>query len=122
MPPILIVDDNPIQAVTRRMILERAHFTVVLADSGKAAMERIVAGEHFGLMITDHLMPEMNGPELVRALRQRSQMPVVVLSGLAEAESEYEGLDVLFRLKPIQPDALIETARSILFPAFDQTA
>lgn len=122
MLPILIVDDNPIQAVTRRLILERAHFPVAIADSGRAALDRIEAGESFSLMITDHCMPEMNGPELVEIVRQHSKMPILVLSGLPEAENEYKNYDVFFRLKPIQPEELISLSRSIIFPAFDQTA
>jgi hypothetical protein len=46
----------------------------------------------------------------------------MVLSGLPEAESEYEGMDVCFRLKPIQPQELIELSRTQLFPPYDQTA
>jgi CheY-like chemotaxis protein len=123
MPAILIVDDNPIQAVTRRLILEKAHFPVIIAEDGASALARFESGEQFGMVITDHCMPEMSGPELVRKLRERSTtLPIVVLSGLPEAELQYEGLDVLFRLKPIQPQELIELSRTILFPAYGQTA
>ena len=122
MPPILIVDDNPIQAMTRRLILERAHLPVVLSDSGPAALARIDSGETFSMIITDHCMPEMSGPELVRKLRSFSQVPIMVLSGLPEAEAEYEGMDVFFRMKPIQPEELISISRTMLYPALDQTA
>jgi CheY-like chemotaxis protein len=123
MPAILIVDDNPIQAVTRRLILERAHFPVSIAETGQAALARLDAGEEFGMVITDHCMPEMNGPELVKRLREHSStLPILVLSGLPGAESEYEGMDVYFRLKPIQPEELIELSRNLLFPPYGQTA
>ena len=123
MPAILIVDDNPIQAVTRRLILEKAHLSVALAESGAVALEKFDSGEQFGMIITDHCMPEMTGPELVKKLRERSlTLPIVVLSGLPEAEADYEDLDVCFRLKPIQPDELIELSRSLLFPPYCQIA
>jgi CheY-like chemotaxis protein len=123
MPAILIVDDNPIQAVTRRLILEKAHFPVVIADSGLAALAKFESGEAFGMVITDHCMPEMSGPELVARLREQSAtLPILVLSGLPEAESQYEGMDVSFRLKPIQPQELIELSRTLLFPPYGQTA
>ena len=128
MPAILIVDDNPIQAVTRRLILEKAHFPVVIADNGLTALEKFEADQgkfdaQFGLIITDHCMPEMSGPELVRNLRERSStLPIIVLSGLPEAEVQYEGMDVYFRLKPIQPEDLIELARTLLYPPYCQTA
>ena len=123
MPAILIVDDNPIQAVTRRLILEKAHFPVVLAQDGASALARFESGEQFGMVITDHCMPEMAGPELVKKLREQfTALPIVVLSGLPEAESQYEGMDVYFRLKPIQPQELIELSRTLLFPPYDQIA
>jgi CheY-like chemotaxis protein len=123
MPAILIVDDNPIQAVTRRLILERAHLPVVIAEDGATALLRFESGEQFGMVITDHCMPEMSGPELVKKLRELSTtLPIVVLSGLPEAESQYEGMDVQFRLKPIQPQELIDLARTLLFPPYFQTA
>jgi CheY-like chemotaxis protein len=122
MPAILIVDDNPIQAVTRRLILEKAHFPVTIADSGAAALAKFGSGEAFGMVITDHCMPEMSGPELVAKLREQSSVPILVLSGLPEAESQYEGMDVSFRLKPIQPRELIELSRTLLFPPYGQTA
>ena len=122
MPAILIVDDNPIQAVTRRLILEKAHFPVVIAESGAAALARFDSGEPFGMVITDHCMPEMGGPELVKRLREQSALPILVLSGLPEAELEYQGMDVLFRLKPIRPQELIDLSRTMLFPPYCQTA
>ena len=123
MPAILIVDDNPIQAVTRRLILEKAHFPVVIAEDGASALARFESGEQFGMVISDHCMPEMGGPELVKKLREQfTSLPIVVLSGLPEAESQYEGMDVYFRLKPIQPQELIELSRTLLFPPYCQTA
>jgi CheY-like chemotaxis protein len=123
MPAILIVDDNAIQAVTRRLILEKAHLPVVLADGGAAALAKFGSGDQFGMVITDHCMPEMGGPELVKKLRELSTtLPIVVLSGLPEAESQYEGMDICFRLKPIQPQELIELSLSLLFPPYCQTA
>ena len=71
MPAILIVDDNPIQAVTRRLILEKAHFPVVLAEDGATALAKFESGDQFGMIITDHCMPGMTGPELVKKLREQ---------------------------------------------------
>jgi CheY-like chemotaxis protein len=123
MPAILIVDDNPIQAVTRRLILEKAHFPVVLAEDGPTALAKFEAAEQqFGMIITDHCMPGMGGPELVKKLREQTTLPILVLSGMPEAETQYDGMDVYFRLKPIQPDELISLSRTLLFPPYCQTA
>ena len=106
---ILLVDDNHIQSATRRAILEGCGREVCLALQGQQALEIMNEGETstpIGLIITDHLMPVMSGPEFVTELRRRGYtIPVLVLSGLPDAESAYEGLDVIFRLKPSIPIA-----------------
>jgi CheY-like chemotaxis protein len=108
---ILLVDDNRIQSATRRAILEGAGRDVLIAHQGQQALEFLNEPETtnpFGLIITDHLMPVMSGTEFVTEVRRRGfTLPVIVLSGLPEAESAYEGLDVIFRLKPCDPGSLI---------------
>ena len=115
---ILLVDDNHIQAATRRAILESCGREVCMAQQGQQALELLSDGEvanSIGLIITDHLMPVMSGPQFVSELRQRGlTLPVVVLSGLPEAESAYEGLDVAFRLKPFDPHSLIKLVQEML--------
>jgi DNA-binding response OmpR family regulator len=76
-----------------------------------------------GLVVTDHLMPGMNGPEFVAILRMRfPDLPVVVLSGLAEAEDDYCDLDVIFRVKPFPPDELLALVRMLLSQPIGRTA
>ena len=115
---ILLVDDNHIQAATRRAILESCGREVCMAQQGQQALELLSDGEvanSIGLIITDHLMPVMSGPQFVSELRHRGiTLPVVVLSGLPEAESAYEGLDVAFRLKPFDPHSLIKLVQEML--------
>src|ERR1700689_44987 len=100
---ILLVDDNHIQSATRRAILEGSGREVCIALEGQRALELLNEAETsnpIGLVVTDHLMPVMSGPEFVTELRRRgSKVPVLVLSGLPEAELAYTGLDVIFRLK-----------------------
>jgi DNA-binding response OmpR family regulator len=60
-------------------------------------------------------MPGLNGPQFVARLREQLPMiPVLVLSGLADAEGEYQGMNVVFRVKPFPPDMLISLTSSIL--------
>jgi CheY-like chemotaxis protein len=123
---ILLVDDNTIQAATRKAILERAGMQVVLANSAHEALERLEEADVFrsiGLIITDHLMPGMNGPEFVIILRAMlPTLPVLVLSGLSDAEAQYDAVDILFRMKPFPPDQLISLARSLLSEPMSRTA
>ncbi len=123
---ILLVDDNCIQATTRKAILSRSGRNVAVACDGPQALAMLdQAGglRPVGLVMTDHLMPGMNGPEFVAALRNRfPDLPVVVLSGLADAEDEYSLLDVLFRVKPCPPDDLLAIVRSVLDQPLSRTA
>ena len=113
---ILLVDDNHIQSATRRAILEGSGREVCIAPQGRQALELLhEEGAEIGLVITDHLMPVMSGTEFVAELRRRGfTLPVVVLSGLPDAESAYDGLDVVFRLKPLDPDSLIQLVQDLL--------
>jgi DNA-binding NtrC family response regulator len=115
---ILLIDDNAVQAATRQTILRRAGHFVIAALNPSRALEQIQGGdlsEEIGMVITDHLMPGMTGADFVRALRKTHPMlPVLVISGLEEAEQEYAGLNVTFRMKPLLPDHLLETVRQLL--------
>lgn len=110
---ILVVDDNRVQAITRKAILARAGYDVQTACSAEDAFKAIENdNEHaIGLVITDHVMPGESGSHFIRLLwERRAGLPVMVLSGLPEAEHEYRGLDVTFRAKPIPPEDLIALA------------
>ncbi|MGC9291566.1 MAG: response regulator [Acidobacteriaceae bacterium] len=125
MPQVLLVDDNPIQAVTRKAILERVGFTVKTFLSAKEALRFIENDVEcaINMVITDHIMPEMSGTAFVCQLRElNSQVPVIVLSGMAEAEEEYEEYNVVFRTKPIAPDELQAMAIGLLDSPIIQTA
>lgn len=123
---ILIVDDNAVQAATRRSILLRTGRNVTVASEAAQALKLMQdpgIRKSLGLVITDHSMPGMNGPEFVAELREvLPQVPVVVLSGFPDVEDEYEGLNVLFRMKPVAPDHLIALVESLLNPRMTRTA
>ncbi len=115
---ILLVDDNHLQSATRRAILEGAGREVCIAQQGQEALQQLSNPEispAIGLVITDHLMPVMSGPEFVAELRRRGfTLPVIVLSGLPDADADYQGMNVVFRLKPCDPDSLIRLVQDLL--------
>jgi DNA-binding NtrC family response regulator len=115
---VLLIDDNAVQAATRQTILRRAGYFVIAALNPVRALEQIQSGdlpEEIRLVITDHLMPGMSGADFVRALRTtHPELPVLVISGLEEAEQEYGGLNVTFRMKPLMPDELLETVKQLV--------
>ena len=118
---LLLIDDNAIQAATRQTILKRAGYFVVVTLNPERALDQLRSGEltaPIDLIITDHIMPGMNGLEFVAHVREfASTMPVLVISGLAEAEEEYSHLNVEFRLKPLLPEYLLSTVYGMLSAA-----
>ena len=117
-PALLLIDDNAVQAATRQTILKRAGYFVLAALNPQRALDQFHRNEfqeEIGLVITDHLMPGMTGSEFVRTLRSTHPgLPVMVISGMDEAEAEYEGLNVLFRLKPLLPEELLACVQRLL--------
>jgi CheY-like chemotaxis protein len=117
---LLLLDDNPIQAATRQTILRRAGYHVIAVLSPERALESFRAQQFpapIDLIITDHIMPGMNGAEFVASLRTFAPaVPVLVISGMAEAEEAYKHLAVEFRLKPLLPDNLLATVHRLVGP------
>lgn len=115
---ILLIEDNAVQAATRQAILKRAGYFAIAVLNPQRALDQLQNGEFatpVNLVITDHFMPGMNGSQFVRQLRQtHPNLPVIVISGLEEAEAEYEGLNVFFRLKPVPPDHLLSSVYDLV--------
>jgi DNA-binding response OmpR family regulator len=107
-----------VQATIRQAILQRADYYVIAALDPIRALARFQQDEFpavIDALITDHVMPGMNGAEFVRELRKtHPALPVMVISGLEEAETEYKGLNVLFLRKPLMPDLLLSNLRHLL--------
>jgi DNA-binding response OmpR family regulator len=116
---VLLVDDNPVQLSVRQAVLRKAGFQVSIANTAESALATLrIFPNRIGVIVTDHLMPGCSGPELVRRIRAENDwIAVVVLSGLPDANSEYAGLEVVFRVKPLPPPELIELVRSSLAEA-----
>lgn len=115
MAAILLIDDNPVQLRAREAVLRNAGFTTHIATTqeGALALLRSDAAQDLGGIITDHIMPGTSGADFVRAMRAaKPGVPVIVITGLAEAESEYRGAGVIFRQKPCPPEELIALVRS----------
>lgn len=100
----------------RQMVLTQAGFTVLTAVTAAEALAllRTAGGETVQAVVTDHLMPKMDGAEFVRELRKtRPSLPILVVSGLPDAHLAYEGLNVDFRQKPCAPEELIAALRNL---------
>jgi DNA-binding NtrC family response regulator len=113
---VLLIDDNPLQLTVREAILRDAGFQVSVATTAESALATLRGlPDRVGVVVTDHIMPGCSGSELVQQIRQlNTWLPVIVLSGMPDAETEYQGLDVVFRSKPFPPSELIELVKSCL--------
>jgi DNA-binding response OmpR family regulator len=118
MREVLLIDDSPTQLTIRELVLREAGFTVSIAttvEGALALMRSRALEDRLGVIVTDHVMPGASGAEFVRELRRvNSDVPVIVVTGLAEAEQEYDGLGVLFLHKPCPPTQLIAAVRTAL--------
>jgi DNA-binding response OmpR family regulator len=114
---VLLIDDDPLQLRVREAVLRDAGVQVDVATTAESALAllRADAGKSIGTVVTDHVMPGASGAIFVRALRKlKPDVPVIVISGMAEAEDEYDGLNVAFRTKPCPPPELIGLVRRSL--------
>lgn len=81
---ILLVDDNRDGLLVRRAVLAELGHTVELAGNGDEAL-RLFSGGDFDVVVTDHCMPHMNGPQLIQRIRAiRPGTRVILLSGYTE--------------------------------------
>ncbi|MEM7116370.1 MAG: response regulator [Chloroflexota bacterium] len=83
---ILVVDDEPLLRRLLRSMLERSGFDVDEAKDGRDALSKI-RDKVPDLMIVDYMMPEMDGPDICRAVRKQhhtAHVPVIMLSARSD--------------------------------------
>ena len=110
MAQVLLIDDSPAQLQMRATVLRHAGLRVLEARSAQEALGFLQADAPLAIdvIVTDHVLPGDSGAVFVRQLRATgTRIPVIVISGMAEAEEEYAGLNVTFLNKPCPPEELI---------------
>lgn len=116
---VLLVEDEPMVRTVAERALTRHGYSVVTANNGEEALEILERGDEFALLISDVVMPEMDGPTMVREARKsRPDLPVLFMSGYAE-EQLRKSIDidkVAFLPKPFSVQELAEAARKALTP------
>lgn len=113
---ILIVDDEPQITRVLRLSLQTHGYDVRVAADGEAALD-VVNDWGPELVITDVSMPNLDGIELCRRLRERSGIPIIVLSARGEERSKVEALDAGaddYISKPFGIDELLARIRAAL--------
>ena len=120
---IMVADDD---RIVRRIVVTKlsglGHAVTEAAD-GQEALESLTEGEVPDLLITDQLMPRMNGLQLIRELRARPEpeiaaLPVIMLTSKSSEQDIIEGLEAGlddYISKPFSPDELAARVRTVLW-------
>jgi two-component system cell cycle sensor histidine kinase/response regulator CckA len=113
---LLVEDEAMVRAVAERA-LGRNGYTVLTAENGEAALEILAREDRIDLLISDVVMPTMDGPTTVRAARKtHPDLPILFMSGYAE-EQLRKSIDipnVAFLAKPFSVQQLAEAVRDVL--------
>jgi two-component system cell cycle sensor histidine kinase/response regulator CckA len=113
---LLVEDEDMVRAVAERA-LTRQGYTVLTAENGEVALELIAQHPRPDLLVSDVVMPAMDGPTMARRIRQRyPDLPILFMSGYAE-EQLRRSIDIEnvgFIPKPFSVQQLAEAARDAL--------
>ncbi|GBU18930.1 MULTISPECIES: cell cycle histidine kinase CckA [Methylobacterium] len=115
---LLVEDEDPVRAVNSRALSARG-YTVLEAASGIEALRIVSEGEHtIDLVVSDVVMPEMDGPTLLREIRKHQPtLKVIFVSGYAEdafRKNLPEGETFNFLPKPFSLKQLVETVKQTM--------
>jgi two-component system, OmpR family, response regulator CpxR len=113
---VLVIDDDVelFQLVTR--FLAREGFAISLAPNGRIGIEQALA-EQYSLIMLDVMMPDTDGFEVLRRIRQHSRTPVLMLTARGDTHDRIRGLEMGaddYLPKPFDPAELLARIRAIL--------
>lgn len=113
---ILVVDDEPEIVKLVRAYLEQAGYRVAIAQNGREALT-VARHEKPDLVILDLTMPEMDGLEFTRRLRQERNTPIIMLTARVEETDRIVGLELGaddYVTKPFSPREIVARVRAVL--------
>ena len=114
---ILVVDDESRMRKLLKDFLEREGYRVIEAVDGLEAMERFYEDKEIALLILDVMMPNMDGWQVCREVRQSSKVPIIMLTARSEERDELQGFELgvdEYISKPFSPKILVARAEAIL--------
>jgi len=115
-PKIFIVEDERQIARFLQIDLEKEGFDTAIEKNGRRAYERIIQ-EKYDLVILDVMLPEMDGMEICKRVREISDIPIIMLTARDEIKDKVEGLDFGandYVTKPFAFEELLARIRGIL--------
>jgi DNA-binding response OmpR family regulator len=91
---VLLIDDDPLALALLEVVLGREGFEVIKAGGGRQGL-RLLFSHRPDLVMLDVVMPRMDGWQTCRRIREVSDVPVIILTGWCQAESDIiRGLDL----------------------------
>ena len=115
-PHILLIEDDARLAEMVAEYLGEAGFRVAVAAAGRVGLERLTR-EPYDALVLDLMLPDMDGLEVCRQLRAKSDIPVLMLTARGEAMDRIVGLEIGaddYLPKPFEPRELLARLRAIL--------
>ena len=114
---ILVVDDNKHTRRLFKAVLENENYTVFTAENGKDAL-RVMDEEHVDLVLLDIMMPEMDGYEFTKLLREENNnLPILMVSAKQLPEDKKRGFLVGtddYMTKPVDEDEMLLRIKALL--------
>lgn len=114
---ILVVDDEARMRKLVKDFLNRAGFDVVEASDGMEGCDLFFEKNDFDLVITDVMMPKLDGWEFVKQLREYSKVPIIMLTAKSDERDELLGFELgvdEYISKPFSPKILVARVEAIL--------
>jgi two-component system NtrC family response regulator len=116
-PKILVADDDPNFRELMQFNLEKYGFEVMVCNDGIAA-KKLLDHNPVDLIISDYMMPKMDGLQLLRALREEGRdIPFILITGYGSIDSTMEAIElgtVEYLTKPFDPEEITRVARKVL--------
>jgi len=113
---ILVVEDEPSIAEIVGLYLNRAGFEVTIAADGAAALE-VLAEREPELIVLDLMLPKVDGLEITRWVRERGDVPIIMLTARGSEIDRIAGLEMGaddYVVKPFSPQELVSRVRAVL--------
>ncbi|MFW7413822.1 response regulator [Demequina sp. SO4-18] len=113
---VLVVDDEESYRDSLKYVLEREGFTVLLADTGPKAVEAF-ARDGADVVLLDLMLPGMSGSEVFRVIRERSDVPVIMVTAKDDQVDRIIGLELGaddYVTKPFSGRELVARVRAVL--------
>lgn len=113
---ILVVEDEPSIREVVSLYLRRAGYRVTVVDDGQAALE-ILSSQTPDLVVLDLMLPKVDGLEITRWLRERGDIPIIMLTARREEQDRIAGLEMGaddYVVKPFSPQELVSRVRAVL--------